>query len=106
MIALITILSVLISMLLGFIFGMIFTYIINREVCRGKTVKFLMDDTSFIFAFPGVGLFLSIVGLLVLLLVFIVCCFLKWTKLNLVIKKIDKYINKKSNKILNTKINI
>lgn len=97
MIAFIT--SMLISMLLGFIFGMIFTYIIDREVYRGKTVKYLMDDTPFLFALPGVGLFLSIVSLLMLLILQIVCYFIKWTKINLVIKKIG-------DKILNTKINI
>lgn len=102
MIALITILSMLISMLLGFIFGMIFNYIVDREVYRGRTVKYLMNDTSILFALPGIGLFLSMAALLVLLLAFIVRCFLKWTKLDLVIKKIGEYINK----ILNTKINI
>lgn len=92
----------LISMVLGLIFGMILTYITDREVCRGKTIKFLMDDTSLLFAIPGVGLIISTIALLVLLLAFIVSRFLKWTKLNLVIKKISEYINK----ILNTKINI
>lgn len=102
MIALITILSMLISMLLGFIFGMIFTYIIEREVYKGRTVKYLIDNTPGFFALPGIGLFFSTVILLMLLLSQIVYYFLKWTKLNLVIKKISKYINK----ILNTKINI
>lgn len=91
-------------MVLGLIFGMISTYIIDREVYRGRTVKYLMNDTPILFAIPGIGLFLSIVYLLVLLLFFMVCYFLKWTKLNLVITKISKYIN--INKILNTKINI
>ena len=102
MIELITIFSMLISMLLGFIFGMIFTYTIGREVYKGRTIKFLMDNTSGFFALPGIGLFFSTVILLMLLLTQIVCCFLKWTKLNLVIKKIGEYINK----ILDTKINI
>lgn len=92
----------LISMVLGFIFGMIFTYIIDREEYKGKTVRYLVDNTLPLFALPGVGLFLSTLALLVLLLAFIVSRFLKCTKLNLVIEKIGEYINK----ILNMKINI
>ena len=89
-------------MVLGFIFGMIFTYLIDRGAYKGKTIRYLMNDTLPFFAFPGVGLFLSIVFLLLLLLAFIIIRFLKWTKLDLVIKKIGEYIDK----ILNTKINI
>lgn len=92
----------LISMVLGFIFGMIITYLIDRDEYKGKTIRYLMDNTLPFFALPGVGLFLSIVFLLLLLLAFIIIRFLKWTKLDLVIKKIGEYIDK----ILNTKINI
>ena len=92
----------LISMVLGFIFGMILTYLIDKDEYKGKTIRYLMDNTLPLFALPGVGLFLSIVFLLLLLLAFIIICFLKWTKLDLVIKKIGEYINK----ILDTKINI
>ena len=102
MIALITILSMLISMVLGFIFGMIITYLIDRDEYKGKTIRYLMDNTLPLFALPGIGLFLSIVFLLLLLLAFIIIRFLKWTKLDLVINKIGEYIDK----ILNTKINI
>ena len=102
MIVLITILSMLISMVLGFIFGTIFTYLIDKDEYKGKTIRYLMDNTLPLFALPGVGLFLSIVFLLLLLLAFIIIRFLKWTKLDLVIKRIGEYIDK----ILNTKINI
>lgn len=98
----IVLISMLISMVLGFIFGMIFTYLIDKDEYKGKTIRYLMDNTLPFFAFPGVGLFFSTVALLVLLLAFLVSRFLKWTKLDLVIKKIGEYINK----ILNTKINI
>lgn len=89
-------------MVLGFIFGMIFTYLIDRDIYKGQTIRFLMDNTLFIYALPGIGLFISTVALLFLLLAFIIIRFLIWTKLDLVLKKVSEYINK----ILNTKINI
>lgn len=92
----------LISMVLGLIFGMILTYLIDKDEYKGKTIRYLMDNTPPFFAFPGIGLFFSTLGLLVLLLAFIISRFLKWTKLDLVIKKIGEYIDK----ILNMKINI
>lgn len=56
---------VLESWFLGIILGLIVDYIQFRDICKGKTIKYLLKDLTPIFYIPIVGFMFAVLNLII-----------------------------------------